>query len=153
MTKLLYVGNLDGWRCEGHISHVILFNPSLCRWASVYGNHDMGANVTRLSILQAEQAADKTKTLCYTKQMIPELPGVTNFFIPVYAPESNGQPDPNEKPIMLWWFLDSQGGQDKNGQQPHYIDQAVVDWYGNESRRMQAEWGVLPALMFFHIPP
>jgi len=122
------------------------------RWASVYGNHDIGINLKRLDILKAEQTYGE---LCYTTQMNPSLPGVTNYYIPVYAPQNatnSSSANENEKPVMIWWFLDSQGGWNLAGRQPYYIDQAVVNWFRNESRRMEAEWGLLPSLMFFHIP-
>jgi len=116
-----------------------------CRWASVYGNHDIGPNVTRLEILRAEQEYN----LCYTTQVNESLPGVTNYFLLIYPPEGNSF----EGPAMIWWFLDSRGGRNENGQQPEYLDAAVVSWYVEEDKKLKAIYGTLPALMFFHIPP
>ncbi|CAL8096258.1 unnamed protein product [Orchesella dallaii] len=130
--------------------HILLtpFVEKGYRWASVYGNHDIGPNLTRLEILQAEQSYGD---LCYTKQVRTDLPGVTNYFIPIYAAENDTIEE--EQPVMIWWFFDSQGGRNQFGQQPHYIDQNVVEWFRNESQRLRSEWGMLPSLVFFHIPP
>lgn len=123
----------------------------------MYGNHDTGPLVSRLQILHTEQSYGGH--LCYTKQLNPDLPGVSNYYIPIYPPEhkgkmnsENGSTDQEEIPVMLWWFLDSRGGYTLNGREPFYIDPAVVHWFGNESRRLQDKWGSLPSLVFFHIP-
>lgn len=101
-----------------------------------------------MQILQAEQTYGE---LCYTKQVNTTLPGVTNYYLPIFPAESGENQD--EKPLMLWWFFDSQGGRNQFGQQPHYIDPAVVEWFINENQRLRAKWGMLPSLVFFHIPP
>jgi len=118
------------------------------KWASVYGNHDTSPNVSRLEILRTEQSYGD---LCYTKQVDPELPGVTNYFIPIYPPKS-ATPIAEEKPVMIWWFFDSRGGKTKTGRVPDYVDTKVVDWFKNENRRLQSKWGPLPSLVFVHIP-
>lgn len=128
------------------------------RWATVYGNHDTGPLVSRLQILQTEQSYGEE--LCYTKQLNPDLPGVSNYYIPIYPPaehkvktiNENGVSEQEEIPVMLWWFLDSRGGYTLSGREPFYIDPAVVHWFGNESRRLQEQWGPLPSLVFVHIP-
>ena len=117
------------------------------RWASVYGNHDIGPNLTRLQILEVEQSYGD---LCYTQRMNPDLPGVTNYYIPIYPPANSTN---EEVPVMIWWFFDSQGGRNQFGQQPHYIDPAVIDWFKRENQQLRTVWGGLPSLVFFHIPP
>lgn len=97
--------------------------------------------------------------------MDKELPGVTNYYIPVYPPLKNGNGDGNdenddnvddyggeEKPVMIWWFFDSQGGFSKDGREPQFVDDKVVQWFRNENDRLQSKWGQLPSLVFVHIP-
>lgn len=117
------------------------------RWASTYGNHDIGENMTRLELLEAEQKFEQS----YTFQMDTTLPGVTNYYLPIYPAQS-------DEAVMIWWFFDSQGGRTDDGstgkgQQPEYIDPAVVNWFKDEQFRLKIRWGDLPSLVFFHIPP
>lgn len=130
------------------VKYIIISTFGFKRWASIYGNHDIGPNLTRLQILQAEQTYGE---LCYTKQVNTSLPGVTNYYLPIFPAKSEENQD--EKPLMLWWFFDSQGGRNQFGQQPHYIDPAVVEWFASENQRLREKWGMLPSLVFFHIPP
>lgn len=103
--------------------------------------------MTRLEILEAEQTY---QNLSYTVQMTNQsIPGVTNYYLPIY-PETR---DENEGPIMIWWFFDSQGGRNNDGQQPHYIDPKVIEWFEEENAKLVELWGALPSLVFFHIPP
>ncbi|OXA57883.1 probable inactive purple acid phosphatase 16 [Folsomia candida] len=111
------------------------------RWASTYGNHDIGPNVTRLEILRAEQKYANS----YTQQMTDSsIPGVTNYYLLIYSVA--------QQPVMIFWFLDSQGGRNGDGQQPEYIDAKVVDWFIEENARLKEQFGPLPSLVFFHIP-
>lgn len=114
----------------------------------MYGNHDTAPNVSRLEILRTEQSYGD---LCYTKQVDPELPGVTNYFIPIYPPQ-NDSTTAGEKPVMIWWFFDSQGGRTYAGAEPNYVDSKVVHWFRSENKRLQSKWGQLPSLVFVHIP-
>ncbi|KAG4078356.1 hypothetical protein HA402_013066 [Bradysia odoriphaga] len=117
------------------------------RWASTYGNHDIGENMTRLELLEAEQKFEQS----YTFQMNASLPGVTNYYLLIY-------PANTDEPVMIWWFFDSQGGRTDDGttgkgQQPEHIDPAVVAWFKDEQTVLKKQWGQLPSLVFFHIPP
>ncbi|KAJ6634876.1 putative inactive purple acid phosphatase 16, partial [Pseudolycoriella hygida] len=117
------------------------------RWASTYGNHDIGENMTRLDLLKAEQKFQQS----YTLQMNASLPGVTNYYLPIYPPDK-------DEPVMIFWFFDSQGGRTDDGstgkgQQPEHIDSAVISWFKEESKQVARQWGYLPSLVFFHIPP
>lgn len=123
------------------------FSVTNCRWASVYGNHDTAPNVSRLEILRTEQSYGN---LCYTKQVNLSLPGVTNYYIPIY-PSKNGT-TAEERPVMIWWFFDSQGGFTNAGREPEYVDAKVVQWFKNENNRLKSKWGRLPSLVFVHIP-
>src|SRR5690348_7239402 len=104
------------------------------RFASVYGNHDVGPNVTRQEILAAEQ---KYFPLCYTQEG-PYLSrfGVTNYNLKVYPPLNASQPDKTndiaeeeEKPALILWFFDSQGGKDEHGEIPAVVDEYIVAWF------------------------
>lgn len=90
--------------------------------------------------------------LCYTKQVDASLPGVTNYFIPVYGPANAANVSGEESPVMIWWFFDSRGGLTVDGRVPSFVDNRVVEWFRNESQRMQSKWGELPSLVFVHIP-
>ncbi len=117
------------------------------RWASIYGNHDIGPNVTREEILETEQQYP----LSYTKHGGPDLPGVTNYYLPVF-PHGTELNDTVE-PESILWFFDSRGGKDANGELPHNVDEKVVSWFKNESKAIEEAWAFsAPALAFFHIP-
>ncbi|KAG4067429.1 hypothetical protein HA402_009666 [Bradysia odoriphaga] len=118
------------------------------KWASVYGNHDSAPNVSRHEILRAEQSYGQS---CYTTQADPSLPGVTNYFIPIYGQE-NATIAGKEKPVMVWWFFDSRGGRTVDGKVPEYVDESVVEWFRNENSNIRSKWGQLPSLVFVHIP-
>lgn len=118
------------------------------RWATVYGNHDSAPNVTRQEILRAEQSYGKS---CYTSQADVNLPGVTNYFIPVYGID-NGTTADKEKPVMIWWFFDSRGGRTAENRIPEYVDDTVVEWFRNENNNIRSKWGEVPSLVFVHIP-
>lgn len=116
----------------------------------MYGNHDTAPNVSRLEILAAEQSYGN---LCYTKQIDPKLPGVTNYYIPIYGLENTSiSAEVEERPVMIWWFFDSRGGRGPAGE-PEYVDTRVVDWFTNENSFLKSKWGQLPSLVFVHIPP
>lgn len=90
--------------------------------------------------------------LCYTKQIDVKLPGVTNYFIPIYGQE-NITAGKQEKPVMIWWFFDSRGGRNANGQTiPKFVDNKVVQWFRNENKIIKSKWGDLPSLVFVHVP-
>jgi len=116
----------------------------LSRWASIYGNHDIGPNVTREEILETEQQYEAS----YTQHGGPDLPGVTNYYLPIY--EHNSEPD--SRPGAILWFFDSRGGKDAGGELPHNVDEKVVQWFTSESRKINETWGSIPSLAFFHIP-
>lgn len=105
--------------------------------------------MTRLELLEAEQKFEQS----YTFQMNATLPGVTNYYLPIYPADEDA-----EKPVMIWWFFDSQGGRTDDGstgkgQKPEHIDQTVVSWFKDENEKLKQHWGQLPSLVFFHIPP
>lgn len=117
-----------------------------CSWASTYGNHDIGNNVTREEILAAEQKYN----LSYTQQGEPGLVGNTNYYIQIYPPQN--VTNPNQAPAMILWFFDSRGGRNRTGGISAYVHETVVDWFKRETTRMNATWGQIPGLAFFHYP-
>jgi len=116
------------------------------RWASTYGNHDIGNNVTRQEILSTEQKYDN----CYTQQGPAELEGNTNYYLPIYPPETID--NSSTVPSLILWFFDSRGGRNSSGGISAYVHENVVEWFIQESNRMKEEWGQVPALAFFHYP-
>jgi hypothetical protein len=115
------------------------------RWASTYGNHDNGVATTREQIYATESKYEN----CYTTNDGTDLlPGLTNYYLPVYpSVESVG-----ETPVLILWFFDSRGGFDPNGFKPSNVDEAVVNWFITKNAELTAAWGAVPALAFFHIP-
>lgn len=98
--------------------------------------------------MRAEQSYGES---CYTSLADSSLPGVTNYFIPVYGME-NATISGEEKPVMIWWFFDSRGGRTVDGKVPAYVDDKVVEWFRNENSNIRSKWGQLPSLVFVHIP-
>lgn len=114
------------------------------RWASTYGNHDIGNNVTREELLQAEQKYDG----CYTRQGEAGLVGNTNYYVPVFPHGANA----TDKPAMILWFFDSRGGKNRTGEIPYHVHETVVEWFKENAKRMNDTWGPIPSLAFFHYP-
>ncbi|CAL8125677.1 unnamed protein product [Orchesella dallaii] len=116
------------------------------KWASTYGNHDIGNNVSREVILSAEQKYDGS----YTQQGEEGLIGNTNYYIPIYPPTgTNGS---EEKPALILWFFDSRGGRNSSGGISAYVHETVVDWFKLTAQQMNETWGPVPSLAFFHYP-
>lgn len=117
-------------------------------WASVYGNHDTAANITRVQILHTEQRYRGS----HTQHGPNAVSGVTNYFLDVYAsrpPLRGSWEERNERPIMRWWFFDSRGG---DNHEPNWVDSHVVKWFQREHARQQARSGVVPEIAVWHIP-
>jgi hypothetical protein len=114
------------------------------KWASTYGNHDNGMAVTREAIFRTESKYEN----CYTQHGGEGLAGLTNYYLPVYAPETESNPNP----VLILWFFDSRGGFDPSGPKPSTVDEGVVEWFKETNRNITELWGKIPALAFFHIP-
>jgi len=115
------------------------------RWASTYGNHDIGNNVTREEILATEQNYHG----CYTQQGAAGLIGTTNYYVPIYPPVNETF---TTTPAMILWFFDSRGGRNSSGGISAYVHETVVDWFNENVRKMNETWGPVPSLAFFHYP-
>ncbi|XP_021949605.1 probable inactive purple acid phosphatase 16 [Folsomia candida] len=116
------------------------------RWASTYGNHDIGNNVTREEILETEQKYN----LSYTQHGVDGVEGTTNYFVPIYPPKNVS--NPSEAPSLILWFFDTRGGRNSSGGIPAYVHETAVEWFVQELASMNATWGPIPALAFFHYP-
>ncbi|QMW40335.1 hypothetical protein G4B11_003615 [Aspergillus flavus] len=121
-------------------------------WASTYGNHDSGYNLSRSAILERE----KTYLNSLTKSMVSgALAGVSNYYLPVYPSDSS-----KDTPALIMWFFDSRGGnyyqQLKNGSevpQPCWVDESVVEWFTQTNTELREKYGrVIPSIAFYHIP-
>ena len=119
------------------------------RWASTYGNHDSQYNLSREALFREE---DKY-SLSYTQHSPAGIPGVTNYYLPLYAQEK----DCNGTPIAILWFFDSQGGAPFLGADetiPNWVEPSVAAWFLSEQKNLRKKWGrQLPSLAFVHIPP
>lgn len=116
-------------------------------WASTYGNHDSKFNLSREAILQAE----KKYPLSWTQQMMPPIPGVTNYYLLLQTQDG--------RPAAILWFFDSRGGatyqQNTSNQDdiPNWVADETASWFVATSNQIRAEYGRLPSIAFVHIPP
>jgi hypothetical protein len=104
--------------------------------------------VTREEILQTEQKYN----FSYTQQGEEGLVGTTNYYIPIYPPQSSGGNGTDGAPALILWFFDSRGGRNASGGIPAYVHESVVDWFVKETERLNQTWGPIPSLAFFHYP-
>lgn len=116
-------------------------------WASTYGNHDSKFNLSREATYQAETRYP----LSYTRQMNASLPGVTNYYLIVWATDS--------RPAAILWFFDSRGGasyqRDPSNQDdmPNWVADETAAWYKATRAKLRSRYGLLPSIAFVHIPP
>lgn len=116
-------------------------------WASTYGNHDSKYNLSREATFQAE----KKYELSYTQQMLPSLPGITNYYLLIQT--SDG------RPAAVLWFFDSRGGASYQGDPsnqddiPNWVADETAAWFTATSNQIRADYGLLPSIAFVHIPP
>jgi len=121
------------------------------RWASAYGNHDSQFNLSREALFEEE-----TKySLSYTQHSPIGFPGITNYYLPLYAQER----DCDGTPLAILWFFDSQGGAPFQAAAdsetiPNWVEPYIADWFLNEQAFLKMKHGKdLPSLAFVHIPP
>ncbi|KAL2067556.1 hypothetical protein VTL71DRAFT_1981 [Oculimacula yallundae] len=118
-------------------------------WASTYGNHDSQFNLSSSALFKKE---DKY-ALSYTQASPRGICGVTNYWIPIFAPEK----DCDGTPLAILWFFDSQGGSPFQGSPepiPGWVDSSIVAWYTAEQKALKKKYRKdIPSLAFVHIPP
>ncbi|KAF2761960.1 Metallo-dependent phosphatase [Pseudovirgaria hyperparasitica] len=118
-------------------------------WASTYGNHDNQYNLSTEAMLDREQSYHLSLT---QKMVSTEKSGVTNYWLPVCAPDDIG----DGVPAMLLWFFDSRGGgeyQKENAPIVGVVDSTVADWFSSTNADLVKKYGkVIPSLAFVHIP-
>jgi len=117
-------------------------------WASIYGNHDSKFNLSREQLYKAE----KVYNLCYTNQMGPSLPGLTNYYIIVYGLKGD--------PAAILWFFDSRGGSSYQNDPaniddiPNWVAEETAAWFTETSAELKHKYGrALPSIAFVHVPP
>jgi hypothetical protein len=121
-------------------------------WGSTYGNHDSKFNLSREALF----AVESTYSLSHTQQMDESLPGITNYYLLLYA-RSGSYSAP--KPAAVLWFFDSRGGASYQHEPaneddiPNWVHPDVVGWFRKTSGQLKAAHGVLKSLVFVHIPP
>ncbi|KOS19058.1 putative inactive purple acid phosphatase 16 [Escovopsis weberi] len=146
-----------------------MVGPMLARglpWASTYGNHDRDFNLAAAEILAREQQWPNCLTRSMVRPAGRDDAGVSNYYVPVYAPGCSEWPCP---PELLLWFFDSRGGhrfQERRGDGdggpddgggrvalPGWVDAAVARWFRDTSAALHARFGrAIPSLAFVHIP-
>lgn len=132
-------------------------------WAHIFGNHDISPDVSK----EYQQAEYEKYACCLSKAGDERLPGVGNYFLPVYG--KGGQP------LFGIWALDSH--QDfatpsvpvdfsdnvywdllmpsrlNAGSDWEFVRFEQILWYWNSSVAIEESLGrKLPSLMFLHIP-
>ncbi len=132
-------------------------------WAHVFGNHDISKEVSK----EYQQGEYEKYPYCLSKTGRPELPGVGNYFLPVYGV--------NDEVLFGIWGLDSH--QDfatpsvpfEFGGDPYwelllptrlnarsdweFVRFEQIMWYWNTSVGIEKLLGrKLPSIMFLHIP-
>lgn len=108
------------------------------------GNHDSEADLNRREIVEL----DMTNPYSYTSLFPDNMASASTFVIPVYS-----STDPNEV-VMNLWFFDS-GDYDCLGVKGYgCVEFRMVDWYKEESKRLEkSQGGKKPGIAFMHIPP
>jgi UDP-2,3-diacylglucosamine pyrophosphatase LpxH len=132
-------------------------------WAHVYGNHDK----TPLFSKNFQQAIYQKYPHCLSKAGLNSVPGVGNFFLPILGTD--------DKPAFGIWALDSMQDLDimdtpldykgdfqkdvllpkrlTTGSNADFLRFEQVQWYYNESKRLEAKYGTkIPSIMCFHQP-
>ena len=118
-------------------------------WASTYGNHDSQFNLSREALFHEENKYD----LSYTQHSPPGIPGVTNYYLPIFKQKKNC----DGNPVAILWFFDSQGGTPFQGAKesiPSWVEPSTAAWFLATQKSQEKRWGKeLPSLAFVHIPP
>ncbi|KAK1996704.1 calcineurin-like phosphoesterase [Colletotrichum falcatum] len=129
-------------------------------WASTYGNHDYQLNLTGSDILARERQWPNSRT----QRMVPGRgSGITNYYLPVYAPGGCAAGDDCAPEVVLWFF-DSRGGFEYMQTKPdgsaalvgqqNWVDDSVVEWFKSTNSDLNGRHGRdLPGVAFVHIPP
>eukprot|EP00727_Mastigamoeba_balamuthi_P012482 m51a1_g7857 hypothetical protein (324) ;mRNA; r:249010-250341 len=118
------------------------------KWALTFGNHDDDGPMGKQELARLDMA----RAGSYTMRGPQEVPGVTNYYLPLYAGE---HAHPGESPVALLWLLDVQGFNCEGVRGPGCVTRGQVQWFLNTSRLLTAQYGLekpLFSVMFFHIP-
>ncbi|KAL9054547.1 MAG: hypothetical protein Q9162_004103 [Coniocarpon cinnabarinum] len=131
-----------------------------CSWASTYGNHDSKYNLSREELFLEESKYANS----YTQHGPPGTDGVTNYVLPLYGSAHLGTPesqsplrgDSPKHPVALLYFIDSRGGSQNDSTNLDNISDFVTPgtalWLNSTHHALLQRHGVLPSLLFVHIP-
>lgn len=145
-------------------------------WASIFGNHDAcdeagcpdSSTITLSRAALTDSASSSTGGLAGASTGIRDellseeqlsnfsytgadglfrssLGGRTNYYLKVYNSATDASLD---QPSFLLWFVDTGGGDGV----PQEVPQDVVDWMVRTSADLTAKYGMLPGLLYAHIP-
>ncbi|TAQ87196.1 hypothetical protein B7494_g4472 [Chlorociboria aeruginascens] len=119
-------------------------------WASTYGNHDTAFNLSSSALFFQESL----HPLSYTQHSSPGIPGITNYYLPIYSSSSP------TTPAVILYFFDSRGGMPfqeiptPENAIPNWVTSPVVSWFLSTSISLTSQYGKeIPSLAFVHIPP
>ena len=124
-------------------------------WASTYGNHDSGYNLSRQKLIEVDSSYKNSYTQNLVGTSNPNS-GVTNYYLPIFADGAIR----DEPPAAILWFFDSRGGtvyQDPSGASvgiPGFVDPSVVDWFTATKHELATKYDnhEIPSIAFVHIP-
>ena len=90
-------------------------------WASTYGNHDAGYNLSAQELLNREHKYAKSLTQSMVSD--PDA-GVTNYWLPIFSSNHT-----HPSPALLLWFFDSRGGHRRHAgniiPEPGFVHESV----------------------------
>ncbi|GIN56128.1 metallophosphoesterase family protein [Lederbergia ruris] len=110
-------------------------------FATVFGNHDSEANVTREQLLAINSEYANSLAVAGPE----DIHGVGNYSLSIQS--SN-----KEENEAVLYFLDSGDYAPKSVGGYAWIHPDQVNWFRLETKKYTKEKGALPALAFFHIP-
>jgi len=147
-------------------------------FATVFGNHDDQYNQTFLThvdssvssnfslrrhLMDVDISLPFSYSCCHRLDSIlqqaccrPDLPGVSNYFLPLLSSSSSSSSSHLDVPprlLALIWFLDSGGGSI-----PEMVYESQVEYIKTTSPIIKQYFGIpndeiIPSILFLHIPP
>ncbi|GGD87294.1 metallophosphoesterase family protein [Paenibacillus nasutitermitis] len=110
-------------------------------WAHIFGNHDSEENVTREELMEVS----REQSGCLSEAGPEDINGTGNYILTIESGKSSSA-------AAVLYFLDSGAMAPESIGGYEWIHTDQVNWYNEQSLRLQNEHGSLPALAFFHIP-
>ncbi|TPX30515.1 hypothetical protein SmJEL517_g05934 [Synchytrium microbalum] len=130
------------------------------KFASVFGNHDIGPAFDRHDLITIE----RNYSTSYTRAGPRTISGVSNYCLPVYAYQrrlkwweklykwvKSTADIEVEKPSWMLYFMDS-NGDSHTPNAPNWVNASQVAWLNKTITDTNVKFGAIPSLVFYHIP-